>query len=61
MTKNDIKVLVEDLRLQRGAIERKEKALKSREEELKTRLEKASKISPLMWPKRLELLKKELN
>jgi len=45
MTKDDIKVLVEDLRLQREAIERKEKALKSREEELKTRLEKASKMT----------------
>ncbi len=45
MTKDDIRVLVEDLRLQREAIERKEKALKSREEELKTRLEKASKMT----------------
>ncbi|MEJ2347806.1 MAG: Rnase Y domain-containing protein [Patescibacteria group bacterium] len=45
MTKDDIKVLVEDLRRQREAVEKKEKALETREKELKSRLEKASKMT----------------
>lgn len=42
---NDIKILVEDLRLQRVAIEKKEHALESRSEELKSNLEKVSSMS----------------
>lgn len=42
---NDIKVLVEDLRKQREALDAKEKKLKLREEELKDRLAKASKMT----------------
>jgi len=45
MTKDDIKVLVEDLRRQRAALEKKEAALKAREEELKERLERTSKMT----------------
>lgn len=45
MTKNDIKVLVEDLRKQRIALEKKEKKIRDREEELKERLAKASKMT----------------
>ena len=45
MTKNDIKVLIKDLRHQRAALEKKEKAFKTREDELKKRLEKASKMT----------------
>ena len=41
-TSDDIKILVEDLRRQRETLEKKEKAFKEREEELVTRLEKAS-------------------
>lgn len=41
-TSDDIKVLVDDLRRQREALEKKEAALKDREEELVLRLEKAS-------------------
>ena len=46
MTSNDIKVLVEDLRKERIALEKKEEAFKSREEELKERLAKVSKTTP---------------
>ena len=46
MTKDDIKVLVEDLRKQRQALEKKEKALQLREEELKERLADVSKMTP---------------
>jgi ribonuclease Y len=42
MTTDDIKIIVEDLRKQRELLEKKEKALKVREEELITRLEKVS-------------------
>jgi ribonuclease Y len=42
MTKDDIKVLVEDLRRQKQALEKKETNIKKREEELKERLEKAA-------------------
>ncbi|TEU02123.1 DUF3552 domain-containing protein, partial [Candidatus Woesebacteria bacterium] len=45
MTKDDIKVLIKDLRRQRAALEKKEKTLKTREDELKKRLEKASKMT----------------
>ena len=45
MTKDDIKVLIKDLRHQRAALEKKEKTLKTREDELKKRLEKASKMT----------------
>lgn len=45
MTKDEIQVLIDDLRRQREAIEKKEKALKEREEELKKRLERASKMT----------------
>ena len=45
MTKNDLKVLVEDLRKQRSSVEKKEKLLNERGEELKNRLEKASKMT----------------
>lgn len=43
--KDDIKVLVEDLRKQREALEKKEERLKEREEELKKRLEKAANMT----------------
>ncbi|HJX46070.1 MAG TPA: ribonuclease Y [Patescibacteria group bacterium] len=46
MTSDDIKVLVEDLRKERIALEKKEEAFKSREEELKERLAKVSKTTP---------------
>ncbi len=46
MTSDDIKVLVEDLRKERIALEKKEEAFKSREEELKERLTKVSKMTP---------------
>lgn len=45
MTKDDIKILIEDLRRQRAALEKKEKTLKIRQDELKKRLEKASKMT----------------
>lgn len=45
MTKNDMKVLIEDLRKQRAALEKKETLLKAREEEVKERLSKASKMT----------------
>jgi len=45
MTKDDIKVLIKDLKHQRAALEKKEKAFKTREDELKKRLEKASKMT----------------
>ena len=38
MTKNDLKVLVEDLRKQRSSLEKKEKINKERREELKKRV-----------------------
>ena len=41
----ELKVLVEDLRRQRGSLEKREEKLKTREEELKDRLEKASKMT----------------
>lgn len=43
--KDDIKILVEDLRKQRMSLEKKEKKLKSREEELNKLLAKASKMT----------------
>ena len=45
MTKNDLKVLVEDLRKQRSSLEKKEKLINERGKELKDRLEKASKMT----------------
>ena len=45
MTKDDLKVLVEDLRKQRASLEKKEKIIKERSEELTTRLERASKTT----------------
>jgi len=45
MTKNDLKVLVEDLRKQRSSLEKKEKLINERSEELKNRLEKVSKMT----------------
>ena len=45
MTTDDIKVLVEDLRKQRGSLEKREEALKAREEELKERLSQAAKMT----------------
>ncbi|MCK4588667.1 DUF3552 domain-containing protein, partial [Candidatus Woesebacteria bacterium] len=45
MTKDDIKVLIKDLRRQRATLEKKEKAFKAREDELKKRLEKVSKMT----------------
>jgi len=45
MTKDDIKLLIEDLRKQRDALEKKEERLKKREEELKEKLSKASKMT----------------
>lgn len=41
----ELKVLVEDLRRQRTALEKREEKLKAREDELKERLEKASKMT----------------
>ena len=43
--KDDIKVLVEDLRKQRERFEKREGALKAREDELKQRLEKSSQMT----------------
>jgi len=43
--KDDIKLLIDDLRRQRELLEKKEKKFAEREEELKTRLEKASKMT----------------
>lgn len=45
MTSDDIKVLVEDLRRDRALLEKKGEAIKAREEELKERLEKVSKMT----------------
>ena len=45
MTTDDIKVLVEDVRKQRQALEKKELAIKAREEELKERLSKVTKMT----------------
>jgi ribonuclease Y len=44
-TPEEIKILVEDLRKQREALEKKEEAFKKLEQELKTRLEKVSKMT----------------
>jgi ribonuclease Y len=44
-TPEEIKILVEDLRKQREALEKKEGAFKKLEQELKTRLEKVSKMT----------------
>jgi len=44
-TPNEIKILVEDLRRQRKALEKKEGKIKAREEELKKLLEQASKMT----------------
>jgi ribonuclease Y len=44
-TPNEIKILIEDLRQQRKAIEKKEGKIKAREEELKKLLELASKMT----------------
>lgn len=46
MTSDDIKILVDDLRRQREALEKKEASLKSREEELQDRLSGVSKMTP---------------
>lgn len=45
MTTDDIKVLVEDVRKQRQALEKKELAVKAREEELKERLSRVTKMT----------------
>jgi ribonuclease Y len=45
MTKDDIKILVEDLRKQRESLEKREKRIRNREEELKDILAKASKMT----------------
>ena len=45
MTTDDIKILVEDLRRDRASLEKKEKTFKARENELKERLEKVSKMT----------------
>ena len=45
MTTDDIKVLVEDVRKQRQTLEKKELAIKAREEELKERLSKVTKMT----------------
>jgi len=45
MTKNDLKVLIEDLRKQRSSLEKKEKLINERGKELKDRLEKVSKMT----------------
>lgn len=45
MIKDDIKILVEDLRKQRLSLEKKEKKIEEREEELKERLAKVSKVT----------------
>lgn len=45
MTQDQIKVLIEEIRLQREALERKEKELKQKEDELKSKLEKVSKMT----------------
>jgi ribonuclease Y len=45
MATDDIKILVEDLRKERETLEKKEAALKSRETELISRLEKASSMT----------------
>jgi len=45
MTADDIKVLVEDLRRDRASLEKKQEVLKAREDELKERLEKVSKMT----------------
>lgn len=45
MTKNDLKVLVKDLRKQRSSLEKKEKLVEERSEELQNLLEKASKMT----------------
>ena len=45
MATDDIKILVEDLRKERESLEKKEAVLRSREEELKERLTKASKMT----------------
>ena len=45
MTKDDIKLLVEDLRKQRQSLEKREKRIEKREEELKEKLSKSSKMT----------------
>jgi len=45
MTNDDIKILVEDLKEQRKALEKKEKSIKNREEKLIENLEKVTKIT----------------
>lgn len=45
MTTDEIKILIEDLRKQRDALEKKEKALNSREDELKEKLTRSSKMT----------------
>jgi ribonuclease Y len=45
MADDDIKILVEDLRLQRESLDKKEQALRKREDELIVRLEKASSMT----------------
>ena len=45
MTKNDLKVLIEDLRKQRSSLEKKEKLINERGKELIDRLEKVSKMT----------------
>lgn len=45
MTKDDIKVLVEDLRKRRALLEKKEQRIEKRAKELEERLEKASKMT----------------
>ena len=45
MADDDIKILVEDLRLQRESLDKKEQALRKREDELIARLEKASSMT----------------
>ena len=59
--KDDIKVLVEDIRREREILEKKESKLKTREEELTNLLSKASKLSVDEAKKiLLEELEKEL-
>ena len=45
MATDDIKILIEDLRRQRGALDKREQKLKAYEEDLKEKLAKASKVS----------------
>ena len=45
MATDDIKILIEDLRRQQGALDKREQKLKAYEEDLKEKLAKASKVS----------------